>query len=109
MTQDTIRRQAYRNVKTGDEVWVQEGVEPPPGSEWRPVAEEWSPAPEPTPAQEPTFDEVMRELSDRLRGVVEIGKVGIGYAGNPDQVRRMALVRTKAEEALLYALFGDRV
>lgn len=55
--------------------------------------------------------EAMGPIADRLREVVELSKaVADEYRGSdPAGARNAALVRSHAETALLYALFGDRV
>lgn len=55
--------------------------------------------------------EAMGPIADRLREVVELSKaVADEYRqSDPAGARNAALVRSHAETALLYALFGDRV
>jgi hypothetical protein len=49
------------------------------------------------------------ECATFLRASIALAKANVAAANDSDSARRWALVRTKAEEALLYALFGDRV
>ena len=44
-----------------------------------------------------------------LRAAIALAKASVAASNDSDDARRWALVRTKTEEALLYALFGDRV
>lgn len=56
-------------------------------------------------------DVVAQDLADHLRAVAALaGAEADHWRGRDDRyARRMAVIRTKAEEGLLYALFGDRV
>ena len=44
-----------------------------------------------------------------LRAAMALARANVDGASEPVERRRWAVVATKAEEALLYALFGDRV
>lgn len=61
------------------------------------------------PAEEKT--QVDYGIPDHLRAIVAIAKheAALYRDSDPTYARRMAVIRTKCEEALLYALFGDRV